>query len=144
MCQEAALAGHEDVWPGPGTMEFPGFSRRGLASTLSSTTNGAGCSTSKGQTKSDGRSSQCWAVVPSSVGSCKKGRMKLFDGHFSRKKWWRLIDGRVEVWHWQQRHATPKGRIKPDVEVLFWDMWEVMSLCRWCPQDLNSWPATQD
>ena len=59
MCQEAALAGHEDVWPGPGTMEFPGFSRRGLASTLSSTTNGAGCSTSKGQTKSDGRSSQC-------------------------------------------------------------------------------------
>lgn len=54
------------------------------------------------------------------------------------------IDGRVEVWHWQQRHATPKGRIKTDVEVLFWDVWEVMSLCRWCPQDLNSWPATQD
>jgi len=25
MCQEAALAGHEDVWPGLGTMEFPGF-----------------------------------------------------------------------------------------------------------------------
>lgn len=81
---------------------FPGFSRRGLASTLSSTTNGAGCSTSKGQTKSDGRSSQCWAVVPSSVGSCKTGNtclpkkaQKLFDGHFSLRSaekcedWWK-------------------------------------------------------